>query len=145
MNQRRRHSIFLPRIKDWPDSLYITNGKTWVLVDVSWEITHGSGVQTTDAIQPRHQAAIQSGSNFQENILIYPFERGTDCQGLLERTVTVISLPSGAASLNAKMNGMIALRTVALFLATSLVSALIGLVLVILVHPGDTQMKVGKV
>ena len=48
---------------------------------------------------------------------------------------------AGAASLNAKMNGMIALRTVSLFLVTSLISAIIGLVLVILVHPGDSETK----
>ena len=39
------------------------------------------------------------------------------------------------------MNGMIALRTVSLFLVTSLISAIIGLVLVILVHPGNTETK----
>ena len=33
---------------------------------------------------------------------------------------------SGAASLNAKLNGMIAIRTIVYFLATSLISALIG-------------------
>ena len=39
------------------------------------------------------------------------------------------------------MNGMIALRTVSLFLVTSLISAIIGLVLVILVHPGNSETK----
>ena len=52
-----------------------------------------------------------------------------------------IDIHAGAASLNAKMNGMIALRTVSLFLVTSLISAIIGLVLVILVHPGNSETK----
>ena len=47
----------------------------------------------------------------------------------------------GAASLNAKMNGMIALRTIVYFLVTSLISAIIGLVLVLLVHPGNAETK----
>ena len=47
----------------------------------------------------------------------------------------------GAASLNAKMNGMIALRTIVYFLVTSLISALIGLALVLIIHPGDPDTK----
>ena len=47
----------------------------------------------------------------------------------------------GAASLNAKMNGMIALRTIVFFLTTSLISALIGLALVLAIHPGSTETK----
>jgi len=43
--------------------------------------------------------------------------------------------------LNAKMNGMIALRTIVYFIATSLLAAVVGLVLVILVHPGNPETK----
>ena len=43
--------------------------------------------------------------------------------------------------MNAKMNGMIALRTIVFFLLTSLISALIGLALVTTIHPGDSQTK----
>ncbi len=39
------------------------------------------------------------------------------------------------------MNGMIALRTIVYFLITSLISALIGLVLVLLIHPGNPETK----
>lgn len=39
------------------------------------------------------------------------------------------------------MNGKIALRTIVYFLATSLVSALIGLALVTAVHPGSVETK----
>ena len=47
----------------------------------------------------------------------------------------------GSASLNAKMNGMVALRTIVYFLTTSLISALVGLVLVLWIHPGDPETK----
>ena len=39
------------------------------------------------------------------------------------------------------MNGMIALRTIVYFLVTSLISALIGLALVLIVHPGNPETK----
>lgn len=39
------------------------------------------------------------------------------------------------------MNGMIALRTIVYFLTTSLISALIGLALVLLIHPGTSETK----
>ena len=39
------------------------------------------------------------------------------------------------------MNGMIALRTIIYFLVTSLISALIGLALVLAIHPGDSETK----
>ena len=48
---------------------------------------------------------------------------------------------SGSASLNAKMNGMVALRTIAYFLTTSLISACVGLVLVLWIHPGNPETK----
>lgn len=43
--------------------------------------------------------------------------------------------------MNAKMNGMIALRTIVYFLATSLISAVIGLILVLVIHPGNAETK----
>ncbi len=39
------------------------------------------------------------------------------------------------------MNGMIALRTIVYFLATSFVSALLGLALVCAIHPGSVETK----
>ena len=53
----------------------------------------------------------------------------------------VLFLITGAASLNAKMNGMIAMRTIIYFLVTSLLSAIIGLILVLLIHPGNPETK----
>ena len=46
-----------------------------------------------------------------------------------------------ASKRRTKMNGMIALRTIVYFLITSLISALIGLVLVLLIHPGNPETK----
>ena len=39
------------------------------------------------------------------------------------------------------MNGMIALRTILFFILTSLLSAVVGLCLVVAVHPGDPDTK----
>ena len=39
------------------------------------------------------------------------------------------------------MNGMVALRTIVYFLTTSLISALVGLVLVLWIHPGNSEIK----
>merc|ERR1719499_1842066 len=75
------------------------------------------------------------------DLLAYPGELFMRLLKLMILPLIIASLVTGAASLNAKMNGMIALRTVSLFLVTSLISAIIGLVLVILVHPGDSETK----
>ena len=53
----------------------------------------------------------------------------------------ILIIFSGAASLNAKMNGMIALRTIVYFLVTSLISALLGLAMVLIIHPGNPETK----
>ena len=39
------------------------------------------------------------------------------------------------------MNGMIALRTIVYFLVTSLISALLGLAMVLIIHPGNPETK----
>ena len=39
------------------------------------------------------------------------------------------------------MNGMIALRTIIYFLATSLISACLGLAMVLIIHPGNPETK----
>ena len=43
------------------------------------------------------------------------------------------------------MNGMIALRTILFFIITSLISALVGLGLVVVMHPGNPDTKVDMV
>ena len=55
--------------------------------------------------------------------------------------LVVASLVTGSASLNAKMSGMIAVRTLVYFIATSLLAAILGLILVVLIHPGDATLK----
>ena len=48
---------------------------------------------------------------------------------------------SGSASLNARMNGMIAVRTLVYFILTSLLNAILGVILVLLIHPGNPGLK----
>lgn len=51
--------------------------------------------------------------------------------------LVIASLIAGSASLNARMNGRIALRTLIYFVTTSLFNAILGICLVLLIHPGD--------
>ena len=79
----------------------------------------------------------------QETILLIAHP-GELCMRLLKLMILpliIASLITGAASLNAKMNGMIALRTIVYFIITSLLSACVGLVLVIAIHPGNPEVK----
>merc|ERR1719309_1415089 len=78
-----------------------------------------------------------------ETILLvsYPGELFMRLLGLMILPLIIASLITGAASLNAKMNGKMALRTIVYFLTTSLISACIGLLLVIGIHPGSSETK----
>lgn len=49
----------------------------------------------------------------------------------------------GSASLNAKTNGKIAVRTLSYFILTSLFNAILGVILVVLIRPGNTSIKDG--
>merc|ERR1719270_185868 len=73
--------------------------------------------------------------------IAYPGELFMRLLKLMILPLIIASLITGSASLNAKMNGMVALRTIVYFLVTSLISALIGLVLVLVVHPGNAETK----
>lgn len=55
--------------------------------------------------------------------------------------LVIASLVAGSASLNARMNGRIALRTLIYFFLTSLFNAILGVVLAVLIHPGNSHMK----
>jgi len=79
----------------------------------------------------------------EESILLiaYPGELFMRLLKLMILPLIIASLITGAASLNAKMNGMIALRTILYFIATSLISACVGLVLVLIIHPGNPEVK----
>merc|ERR1719361_2595542 len=74
-------------------------------------------------------------------LLAYPGELFMRLLKLMILPLIIASLITGAASLNAKMNGMIAMRTIIYFLVTSLLSAIIGLILVLLIHPGNPETK----
>lgn len=78
-----------------------------------------------------------------ESILLiaYPGEIFMRLLKLMILPLIIASLITGAASLNAKMNGMIALRTIMYFIATSLISACVGLILVVVIHPGSSEVK----
>eukprot|EP00088_Acartia_fossae_P066856 TRINITY_DN8307_c0_g1_i1.p1 TRINITY_DN8307_c0_g1~~TRINITY_DN8307_c0_g1_i1.p1 ORF type:complete len:522 (+),score=142.21 TRINITY_DN8307_c0_g1_i1:372-1937(+) len=80
------------------------------------------------------------------DLIAYPGELFMRLLKLMILPLVIASLITGAASLNAKMNGMIALRTMIYFITTSLLAALVGLVLVIIVHPGDplTRADLGQ-
>lgn len=47
----------------------------------------------------------------------------------------------GSASLDAKMNGKIALRTMGYFVSTSFFNAILGVILVVAIHPGDPSIR----
>ena len=79
----------------------------------------------------------------QETILLIA-DPGELFMGLLKLMILpliIASLITGAARLNAKMIGMIALRTIVYFTVASLISACVGLVLVVAIHPGNPEVK----
>lgn len=55
--------------------------------------------------------------------------------------LVIASLITGSASINAKINGKIALRTLTYFALTSLFNAILGTCLVLLIHPGDPGLN----
>jgi len=75
------------------------------------------------------------------NIIAYPGELFMRLLKLMILPLVIASLITGSASLNAKMSGMVAFRTILYFLVTSLLAACVGLVLVISIHPGDNSLK----
>lgn len=54
--------------------------------------------------------------------------------------LVIASLITGSASINAKMNGKIALRTFVYFASTSMFNAVLGVSLALLIHPGDPDL-----
>jgi len=74
-------------------------------------------------------------------LLSYPGELFMRLLQLMILPLIIASLITGAASLNAKLNGKMALRTIVYFLSTSLISSLVGLVLVLAIHPGNSETK----
>lgn len=74
-------------------------------------------------------------------LISYPGELFIRMLKLMILPLIIASLISGSASLNAKTNGYIVVRTVFYFMATSLLNALLGVLLVIAIHPGSPLAK----
>ena len=74
-------------------------------------------------------------------LINYPGELFMRLLKLMILPLVIASLINGCASLNAKMSGMIAVRTIVYFLSTSLIAAILGLIMVVAIHPGDSNLK----
>lgn len=74
-------------------------------------------------------------------LLAYPGELFIRMLKLMILPLVIASLIAGSASLNAKANGRIVVRTVSYFLVTSLLNAILGIILAILIHPGSDLTK----
>ena len=75
------------------------------------------------------------------SLINYPGELFMRLLKLMILPLVIASLITGCASLNAKMSGMIAVRTIVYFLSTSLIAAILGLIMVVAIHPGDSNLK----
>ncbi|XP_011502746.1 PREDICTED: excitatory amino acid transporter [Ceratosolen solmsi marchali] len=71
----------------------------------------------------------------------YPGELFMRLLKLMILPLVIASLISGSASLNARMNGMIAVRTLVYFILTSLLNAILGVTIVLLIHPGNPGLR----
>ncbi|XP_076296288.1 excitatory amino acid transporter 2 isoform X1 [Lasioglossum baleicum] len=74
-------------------------------------------------------------------LISYPGELFMRLLKLMILPLVIASLISGSASLNARMNGMIAVRTLVYFILTSLLNAILGVILVLLIHPGNPGIR----
>lgn len=74
-------------------------------------------------------------------LISYPGELFIRMLKLMILPLIIASLISGSASLNAKMNGRIVVKTVLYFMATSLLNAVLGVLLAIAIHPGSPLAK----
>ncbi|XP_017860041.1 PREDICTED: excitatory amino acid transporter isoform X1 [Drosophila arizonae] len=73
-------------------------------------------------------------------LISYPGELFMRVLKLMILPLVISSLIAGSASLNAKMNGKIALRTLVYFATTSMFNAALGIALVMLIHPGNPDL-----
>ncbi|CAK1600648.1 unnamed protein product, partial [Parnassius mnemosyne] len=74
-------------------------------------------------------------------IISYPGEIFMRLLKLMILPLIIASLIAGSASLNAKMSGKIAVRTLLYFILTSLFNAFLGIVLALLIHPGEPELR----
>lgn len=71
----------------------------------------------------------------------YPGEIFMRLLKLMILPLIIASLIAGSASLNAKMSGKIAVRTLLYFILTSLFNAFLGILLAVLIHPGKPELR----
>jgi solute carrier family 1 (glial high affinity glutamate transporter), member 2 len=74
------------------------------------------------------------------HLISYPGEIFMRILKLMILPLVIASLITGSASINAKMNGKIALRTFVYFASTSMFNAVLGVSLALLIHPGDPDL-----
>ncbi|KAJ1519683.1 hypothetical protein ONE63_004946 [Megalurothrips usitatus] len=72
-------------------------------------------------------------------LLAYPGELFMRLLKLMILPLVIASLIAGTSRMNARMNGRIALRTLVYFALTSLLNAMLGIALVLAIHPGDPR------
>lgn len=74
-------------------------------------------------------------------IISYPGELFMRLLKLMILPLIIASLIAGSASLNARMSGKIAVRTLLYFILTSMFNAFLGISLAMLIHPGQPDLK----
>lgn len=74
-------------------------------------------------------------------LISYPGELFMRLLKLMILPLIIASLIAGSASLNAKMSGRIAVRTLVYFILTSMFNAFLGIVMAVLIHPGQPELK----
>ncbi|EEB15083.1 Excitatory amino acid transporter, putative [Pediculus humanus corporis] len=74
-------------------------------------------------------------------IISYPGEIFMRILKLIILPLVVSSLISCSASLNAKLNGKIAVKTLSYFVLTSFFNSCLGIILALLIHPGNQESK----
>lgn len=75
-------------------------------------------------------------------LISYPGELFLRILKLLTLPLLISSLVNVSASLNARMNGKIALRTISYFILTTMASALMGICIAAIVEPGTVDFPV---
>ncbi|XP_050504556.1 excitatory amino acid transporter-like isoform X3 [Diabrotica virgifera virgifera] len=75
-------------------------------------------------------------------LISYPGEIYMRLLKLLILPLILSSLITGSSSVNAKLNGKIAIRTFLIFFISSALNALLGTVLAIIIHPGDPGLNI---
>lgn len=111
---------------------------------IKWNFQKTERVQKTPCIITFVVGFSLRSANLSENsilLLSYPGELFMRILKLIILPLIISSLVMGSASLNARLNGRIALRTLVYFFCTSVINAVLGVALALIVHPGDAGLK----